>query len=327
MDAKKVEVLLEAIEAGSLMSVAENSGYTPSGLSHLLHRLEEELGVSIVLRTNRGIELSEEGKALLPYLKNYADSFRALEKKAELLCGKGKTVLHIGAYASIAKNWMPLLLRAFGREYPQINTELEVLSRQELYRAMKEGRLRVIFACEDKTQKYSFLHLADDPFFAVLPQNEEGLRGITTKYENCKLNSTITDEGKKDTAYFTDVCSEETGEVNKFAIKDFEKFPFIMPSYGEDVEVHEQLEQNGVKPRLLPASADDPVILGMVAGGMGVTMLSELVLRGSSEPIRKLPIHPPCSRPLGIVHQEEKKLSEAEKEFIKFTKKFISDLI
>lgn len=292
MDAKKVEVLLEAIEAGSLMSVAENSGYTPSGLSHLLHRLEEELGVSIALRTNRGIELSEEGKALLPYLKNYADSFRALEKKAELLCGKGKTVLHIGAYASIAKNWMPPLLRAFGREYPQINTELEVLSRQELYRAMKEGRLRVIFACEDKTQKYSFLHLADDPFFAVLPQTDDA------------DGSEYAEEG--------------------FPIKDFEKFPFIMPSYGEDVEVHEQLEQNDVKPKLLPASADDPVILGMVAGGMGVTMLSELVLHGSSEPIRKIPIQPPCSRPLGIVHQETKKLSEAERSFVKFTESFFN---
>ena len=327
MDAKKVEVLLQAIEAGSLMSVAENSGYTPSGLSHLLHRLEEELGVSIAMRTNRGIELNEEGKTLLPYLKDYADSFRALEKKAELICEKGKNFLHIGAYASIAKNWMPPLLRAFGREHPEINTELEVLSRQELYRAMKDGKLRVIFACEDKAQRYSFLHLADDSFFAVLPQSDEALRAITANFEKCRLDSTIQEEKKADTAYFKDAHGEENGEMRGFPIKDFEKFPFIMPSYGEDVEVHEQLEQNDVKPKLLPASADDPVILGMVAGGMGVTMLSELVLRGSSESIRKIPIYPSCSRPLGIVHQDEKKLSEAEKEFIKFTKKFISDLI
>ena len=45
MDAKKVEILLEAVENGSMMGIAGQNGYTPSGLSHLLRRLEAELGV------------------------------------------------------------------------------------------------------------------------------------------------------------------------------------------------------------------------------------------------------------------------------------------
>ena len=59
MDAKKVEILLEAVENGSMMGIAGQNGYTPSGLSHLLRRLEAELGVQLVERTNRGIALSE----------------------------------------------------------------------------------------------------------------------------------------------------------------------------------------------------------------------------------------------------------------------------
>ena len=53
MDAKKVEILLEAVESGSMMGIAGQNGYTPSGLSHLLRRLEAELGVQLVERTNR----------------------------------------------------------------------------------------------------------------------------------------------------------------------------------------------------------------------------------------------------------------------------------
>ena len=65
MDAKKVEILLEAVENGSMMGIAGQNGYTPSGLSHLLRRLEAELGMQLVERTNRGIALSENGKRLL----------------------------------------------------------------------------------------------------------------------------------------------------------------------------------------------------------------------------------------------------------------------
>ena len=68
MDAKKVEILLEAVENGSMMGIAGQNGYTPSGLSHLLRRLEAELGVQLVERTNRGIALSENGKRLLRQL-------------------------------------------------------------------------------------------------------------------------------------------------------------------------------------------------------------------------------------------------------------------
>ena len=358
MDAKKVEILLEAVENGSMMGIAGQNGYTPSGLSHLLRRLEAELGVQLVERTNRGIALSENGKRLLPYLRGYVESFETLEREAALLRNETEATLRLGAYASIAKNWMPSLLRAFGKAYPQIRVELEVLSRQELYRAMKEDRLHLIFACEDQTQPYHFLHLADDPFYAVLPESEEALQAITlpplsgepedaipaakkgavlqegawteqrreepraVRLSQQMEASSTAQAGKKaeDQNAAWSALSEAAATAQKFAIADFEKYPFIMPSYGEDVEVHEALAEHQVHPRLLPASADDPVILGMVSGGMGVTMLSELVLRGSSEPVRKVPLLPTIVRPLGIVYRDMHVLRAAEQCFLQFVK-------
>lgn len=282
MEAKKIEILLEAIESGSMMAVAEKNGYTPSGLSHLLHRLEEELGVKIVERNNRGIELSKEGKGLLPYLNDYVNAFKALEKEAEKIGQRKAEMLHIAAYASIAKNWMPELIGMFSQKHPEVTVELEVVGRQELYRSMRNGKYNLIFACEDRSYGYNFLPLAKDPFFAVLPRN-----------------------------------AEETG---KFTLKNFEKYPFIMPSYGEDVEVHELFAEYGITPKLLPATADDPVIVGMVAGGMGVSMMSELVLQGSGDAVKKLPVEPEACRELGIVYKDRKKLSKAERSFIDFVK-------
>ena len=289
MEAKKIEILLDAMESGSLMGVAEKNGYTPSGLSHLLHRLEDELGVKLAERNNRGIALSDEGARLLPYLKKYADAYKDLEKEAERLGKKQGETLHIAAYASIAKNWMPELIGGFTKSHPEITPELEVVGRQELYRSMKNGKYNLIFACEDKSYGYNFLPLAQDPFLAVLPRNSE--------------------------------------EKGSFPLKNFENYPFIMPSYGEDVEVHELFSKYGIKPKLLPATADDPVIIGMVAGGMGVSMMSELVLRGSGENVKKLPVEPGAFRELGLVYKERKLLSEAEKKFLDFVKNFFKNIL
>lgn len=76
--------------------------------------------MQLVERTNRGIALSENGKRLLPYLRGYVESFETLEREAALLRNETETTLRLGAYASIAKNWMPAMLRAFGKAYPQI---------------------------------------------------------------------------------------------------------------------------------------------------------------------------------------------------------------
>ena len=284
MDAKKIEILLEAMESGSLMAAAEKNGYTPSGLSHLLHRLEEELGVKLAKRNNRGIALSDEGVRLLPYLRKCVNAYKDLEREAGKLGQKNAEILHIAAYASIAKNWMPELIGLFSQNHPEITVELEVVGRQELYRSMKNGKYNLIFACEDKSYGYNFIPLAEDRFFAVLPQSFEG--------------------------------------NGSFPLKDFENYPFIMPSYGEDVEVHELFAKYGITPKLLPATADDPVIIGMVAGGMGVSMMSELVLQGSGENVKKLSVEPAAFRELGVVYKERKLLSKAEKSFLDFVRDY-----
>lgn len=179
MDAKKVEILLEAVENGSMMGIAGQNGYTPSGLSHLLRRLEAGAGVQLVERTNRGIALSENGQAPAAVSAWLCRKLRNAGARGSAFAERDGSNAAAWGLREHRKNWMPSLLRAFGKAYPQIRVELEVLSRQELYRAMKEDRLHLIFACEDQTQPYHFLHLADDPFYAVLPESEEALQAIT----------------------------------------------------------------------------------------------------------------------------------------------------
>ena len=57
MDIKRLELLADIAETHNLTISANNMGYTQSGVSHVIKKLEQELDISLLKRTNRGVVL------------------------------------------------------------------------------------------------------------------------------------------------------------------------------------------------------------------------------------------------------------------------------
>ena len=55
MDAKKLEILMTAVDLGSFSRASEVVGYTQSGLTHLVNSLEREIGFPLIIRSPRNI--------------------------------------------------------------------------------------------------------------------------------------------------------------------------------------------------------------------------------------------------------------------------------
>lgn len=89
----------------SINKAAKKLDYTQSGLTHMINALEKEIGVSILKRNHKEVELSEEGKTLEPFMRDMVDSENALFEKVRELNEMGK--ICIAAYPSIAANWLP----------------------------------------------------------------------------------------------------------------------------------------------------------------------------------------------------------------------------
>ena len=66
MEAKKLEILMTAVDLGSFSKASEVVGYTQSGLTHLVNSLEREIGFPLIIRSHNGISLTEQGKELVP---------------------------------------------------------------------------------------------------------------------------------------------------------------------------------------------------------------------------------------------------------------------
>ena len=61
MDDKRLRALLTAVQCGSFGKATAQLGYTQSAMTHMVNKLEAELGCTLLTRSSHGVRLSEEG--------------------------------------------------------------------------------------------------------------------------------------------------------------------------------------------------------------------------------------------------------------------------
>ena len=84
MDAKKLEILMTAVDLGSFSKASEVVGYTQSGLTHLVNSLEREIGFPLIMRSHNGVSLTEQGKELVPDIRQFLQVNASLENAFRL---------------------------------------------------------------------------------------------------------------------------------------------------------------------------------------------------------------------------------------------------
>ena len=139
MDDKKLRALLTAVQCGSFGKATAQLGYTQSAMTHLVNKLEAELGCTLLSRSSHGVRLSEEGEHLLPYIQDYLRASDALRQEAALQGESHNHVLRIGCFASIARARLPALLAKFRKLHPEIKIDV-LVGGYELATALEEER-------------------------------------------------------------------------------------------------------------------------------------------------------------------------------------------
>ena len=272
MDAKKVQALLAAVDLGSLTSAASELGYTQSGLTHMMNSLETELGLTLLLRGKSGVRLSPAGQELLPELRSLADAADALDLAAEQLRQRNCSTLRLGAYSSIARHWVPQIMAEYRKVCPDTQVSLIMDGLVELYSAVRDDQLDCIMTSYDESlaQGFGWIPLWEDELVAVLP-------------ESFPLE----------------------GDV--MPVERFDESQFLMPSQGADTYILPIFAASPRKigPHIITTNLDDESIVSMVEHGLGVSLLSRLVVKGMNYQVKIVPISPKYFRSLGIIVSEK----------------------
>ena len=69
MDIKKYEVLLSTLDKGCFAKACEDLGYTQPAITHMMKSMEREIGFPLLKRSNKGIQLTSEGREVLPLIR------------------------------------------------------------------------------------------------------------------------------------------------------------------------------------------------------------------------------------------------------------------
>lgn len=290
MDLKKLEVFINAVDLGSLTKVAEVMGYTQSGITHMISGLEKELGFSLLVRSRNGVVPTAEGTRVIPIIRAMLIHSDKLEKEASMIRQKKNTSIRLCAYTSMLMHWLPFIVRKFHEKYPDVAIEMTSCTLDETYEKVENGEVDLSFASRQNYQGFEFIHLRDDPLVAVLPETEE----------NKKLS-----------------C---------FPLKEFDEKDFIMPYYGFEKDIVHLFESDNVQPKIEPAYVDDPTVIFMVEHGMGISMLSELIMRGNKNNVVALPLFPAAHRELVICMKSVKNAPPIVKEFVACAKETIDEI-
>ena len=171
MEAVKCEAFLTAAEQGSLTAAAELLGYTQSGITRMIGTLEEELGFPLFLRSKKGVQLTENGKLMLPLLREVVRVHRNAEQFGAEICGIVKGSLSIGCYYSVSALWMPKILTVFRARYPGVTVRMQEGGNLEMARWLSERSVDCCFGAKPKSDVYDWLPVFRDELVAWLPQD------------------------------------------------------------------------------------------------------------------------------------------------------------
>lgn len=223
MDTIKVKLFLLVEKYKSFSAVANDFSYTPSAISHMADSLERELGVKLFYRTNKGVNLTDDGRKLYDGFLALSKAEEELQKEAMVLASQNKHLLRIGTYSSIALHFLPGVLQSFKQEFPSVKTTITV--EDDMQGWLKSGTVDVILA-DQQVEGGLWLPMLEDEYVAVVPESKFAFRDVVNTqelYEHTFIRSTeVLLENYLDYSQFNDIIEVRSVEDNSliFMVKE-----------------------------------------------------------------------------------------------------------
>lgn len=178
LDPRRLLIFREVARLGSLSAAATALGWTQPAVGQHMQRLEREVGIPLMLRSVRGITLTEAGTALLAHADALAARLTAAEAELQAFASMEIGTLSLAAFPSGAATLVPPALAKLESRAPALEVRLTEAEPPEARALVASGDadLALIFehAPGGKREVVQegdlvLLPLLADPLLAVLP--------------------------------------------------------------------------------------------------------------------------------------------------------------
>ncbi len=247
MNIAQLKTFLSIVERGSFSEAARTLGISQPAVTMQIQGLESDLGVTLLDRRYRRVELTEAGQALLPYAKRVLAELDHAREDITALSGTVSGTLRIAASTTPGVYLVPRVLAGFLACYPEVRVVITVHDTGEVVSAVESGAADVgIAGSRVKGARAVFEELGSDELVTICPPSSP-LAG--------RRNVPVTDLTE------VDWVSREPGSGTR-AVRE------------------KALAELGVDPNELRTVVElgtGEAIVSAVEGGLGVAMMSRLV--------------------------------------------------
>lgn len=141
MDEKDYELLRILKKTRNITRTAEEMYITQSALSKRIRKIEEELGLDLLIRSHTGIVFTPEGETVAEYCMKAEKEMDTMRNMLDSLSGEVSGTLRAGLSMNYAIFVLPQLLISFCKKYPQVNVVVTSKQSRELYGELVSGNL------------------------------------------------------------------------------------------------------------------------------------------------------------------------------------------
>ncbi|AQW21219.1 LysR family transcriptional regulator [Lentilactobacillus curieae] len=280
-------VFSTVITEGTFYKASLKLNVTPSAVSHSINQLETELGFPVFNRSRTGVELTENGRQILPIIQDILNSQKRLEQEADNINGLNSGSIRIGAFSSVCINWLPPIIQSFKHQYPEIEISVYQNGFNQIVQEVKNGTLDIGFTALPVTENLIVDDLIKDEIYCIAPQ------GFVPKNKQ-----TVTKADMQDRT-------------------------FILQPGDYDLDTKATLDHYNIQPNSIQFSIDDQSIIAMVEAGLGWGILPELALQKISGNVAVYPFDEQFYRSIGMVTTPTQSKAPSTQRMIKTINEFI----
>lgn len=260
-------VFITVAEQKSFIKAASILNVSQSAVSHAIAKLESECGYFLFVRNRNSIELTANGRTLLPFAHKLLNCDNMLAQEAARLKNVQSGDVKIAAFHSATLLWMPGIIKKFREEYPDIRVIVRQSGDRDIMRMIKNGEVDLAIVSKDAiTRDIPFLPLHQTPLVGVTAKGYQPINGESLQPEDFKANE------------------------------------LVLPQEGYDTEMLHYINRSGLHADANYRIEDDDTIFFYVEHGFGLSIMPRMTARCSPQrEIKTWPLTPQLMRTVGLV--------------------------
>ena len=294
MELRQLYYFVKVAQREHVTKAAEELHVAQSAVSRQIHQLEEELGAKLFLQKGRNLQLTPVGALFLKRAEVIiADLERSVLEVQEFLDPE-KGEIRLGFPHSLGFSLIPEIVSAFRKLHPNVRFRFKQGMYPSLIHDVTIGTVDLAFVspCPEQHEHVTGEIVLTEELFAILPPNHP-LAGVEA--------------------------------IDLIELKE-ETFVLFSSGYSLRPIVWDACREAGFTPNIGFEGEETDTIRGLVAAGMGVSLLPEMALHASGplQPAKVKLRSPHLTRTIGLIYRSNEKLPHVAKVFQKFLLHFFS---